>query len=44
MINQNLCFITVSSSKTNLSQTDLTLWQPGYDIFVLWNRPKTSSC
>jgi len=22
----------------------LTLWEPGYDIFVLWNRPKTSSC
>jgi len=21
----------------------LTLWKPGYDIFVLWNRPKTSS-
>ena len=22
----------------------LTLSEPGYDIFVLWNRPKTSSC
>jgi len=22
----------------------LTLWEPGYDIFVLWFRPKTSSC
>ena len=22
----------------------LTLWEPGYDIFVLWNQPKTSSC
>jgi len=22
----------------------LTLWEPGYDIFVLWNWPKTSSC
>jgi len=22
----------------------LTLWEPGYDIFVVWNRPKTSSC
>jgi len=21
----------------------LTLWKPGYDIFVLWNQPKTSS-
>jgi len=21
-----------------------TLWEPGYDIFVLWFRPKTSSC
>jgi len=20
------------------------LWEPGYDIFVLWFRPKTSSC
>jgi len=24
--------------------TTLTLWQPGYDIFVLWFQPKTSSC
>ena len=23
---------------------DLTLWEPGYDIFVLWFWPKTSSC
>jgi len=22
----------------------LTLWEPGYDIFVLWFRPKTSNC
>jgi len=22
----------------------LTLWEPGYDIFILWNRPKTCSC
>jgi len=22
----------------------LTLWETGYDTFVLWNRPKTSSC
>jgi len=22
----------------------LTLWEPGYDIFILWNQPKTSSC
>jgi len=22
----------------------LTLWKPGYDIFVLWNQAKTSSC
>jgi len=22
----------------------LTFWEPGYDIFVLWNRPKTSGC
>jgi len=22
----------------------LTLWEPGYNIFVLWNWPKTSSC
>jgi len=22
----------------------LTHWEPGYDILVLWNRPKTSSC
>ena len=21
-----------------------TLWEPGYDIFILWNPPKTSSC
>jgi len=21
-----------------------TLWEPGYNIFVLWFRPKTSSC
>jgi len=24
--------------------SSLTLWDPGYDIFVLWNWPKTSSC
>jgi len=22
----------------------LTLWEPRYDIFVLWNQPKTNSC
>ena len=26
------------------SEFCLTLWEPGYNIFVLWNRPKISSC
>jgi len=26
------------------SKFQLTLWEPGYNIFMLWNRPKTSSC
>jgi len=25
-------------------QLKLTLWEPGYDISILWNRRKTSSC
>ena len=28
----------------SLPQQVLTLWEPGYDIFVLWNQLKTSSC
>jgi len=35
-------------NKWNNSAADnfklINIWEPGYDIFVLWNRPKTSSC
>jgi len=27
-----------------LGTTELTLCELGYDVFILWNRPKTSSC
>jgi len=30
--------------RTALGHYSLKLWEPGYDIFTLWNRPKTSSC
>jgi len=32
------------ASFIDICQKFLTLWELGYDIFVLWNRPKTSSC
>ena len=28
----------------SLALKPLTLWEQGYDIFILWNQPKTSSC
>jgi len=35
--------IHLACSEDDLAEL-LTLWEPRYDIFVLWNRPKTSSC
>ena len=49
----NICFIhavkgVMSNLENNvclsLGVSSLTLWEPGYDIFVLALRPKTSSC
>jgi len=34
----------ISYSSSHTHPLSLTLWEPGYDIFVLWFRPKTSSC
>jgi len=38
------CLTMKSSQKFYQCHFYLTLWELGYDIFVLWNRLKTSSC
>jgi len=35
---------TVYATVSACFEEHLTLWESAYDIFVLWNQPKTSCC
>jgi len=44
VFNQKISKAEALASKTVEILRKKRLWEPGYDVFVLWHQPKTSSC